>query len=130
MSNFMVVAIVNGFNDLDEYFPGIILREIAKILQVVEQLSPLAQAKSFQVVLCYKEKVALIFEGLVESNARGMVDVFEDLDLVDEQFWLLDVPFGNLFDSSPLTFDSFFSCFVDHSVCSFTQFLSMFSYLL
>jgi len=47
MSNFMVVAIVNGFNDLDEYFPGIILREIAKVLQVVEQLSSLAQAKSF-----------------------------------------------------------------------------------
>lgn len=74
-------------------------------------------------VLSDEEEVAVVFESFVETNARRMVDAFEDFDLIDEQFGLFDILLCYLFDSSPLPFKSFFPGFVYNSICSLAEFL-------
>jgi len=83
MSNFMVVAIVNGFNDLDEYFPGIILREIAKVLQVVEQLSSLAvvhhdvKVLDFRVYVVYPYYVWMVLTTAISTSLLRIMNYYK-----------------------------------------------------
>ena len=52
-----------------------------------------------------------------------MIKNLEDFDLVDQEFWLLDVFFGNFFDSPPWPVDVFLLGLVNDSVSSSTEFL-------
>ena len=70
-------------------------------------------------VLSDKKNVAIVFEGLVQFNAGGMVDSFQHLYLVEEEFRILYIFLGYFFDSPPLTFGSLLPGFINNSVCTF-----------
>jgi division protein CdvB (Snf7/Vps24/ESCRT-III family) len=78
------VAVVDSLYDLDEYLPGVLLCEISLILKAAEQLSALAQTKSYNGLLSHQEEVILVLEGFVETNTGGVIDTFQNFDLVDQ----------------------------------------------
>lgn len=106
---------MNRLDNLHKYPSRVLFGKISVAFQVVEQLPTLAEISD-------EEEVAVVFEGFVETNARRMVDAFEDFDLIDEQFGLFDILLCYLFDSSPLPFNSLFPGFVYNSICSLAEF--------
>ena len=70
-------------------------------------------------VLGDKKNVAVIFEGLVQFDAGGVVDSFQHLYLIEEEIGVLYVLLGYFFDSPPLAFGALLPGFINNSVCAF-----------
>lgn len=73
-------------------------------------------------VLGDEEDVLVVLEGLVELDAGGVVERLQDFDLIEEEFWLLDVLLGDFLDGPPVGAALLLSL-VDHSVCALAEFL-------
>ena len=76
----------------------------------------------FEGLLCDKEDILVILEGLIKLDAGGMVQSLQYLNFVEKNFRLLDVLFVDLLDSSPLR-SSLLLGLVDHTISALTQFL-------
>lgn len=76
----------------------------------------------FEGLLCDKEDILVILEGLIKLDAGGMVQSLQYLNFVEKNFRLLDVLFVDLLDSSPLR-SSLLLRLVDHTISALTQFL-------
>lgn len=76
----------------------------------------------FEGLLCDKEDILVILEGLIKLDAGGMVQSLQYLNFVEKNFRLLDVLFVDLLYSSPLR-SSLLLGLVDHTISALTQFL-------
>ena len=65
----------------------------------------------------------VVFEGLIKFDARRMIYLFEDVDLVQKEFRVFDVLLCDFLNSSPFT-SMFLLGLIDYAVGSLAKFLS------
>jgi hypothetical protein len=84
MGNLMSMAVAEGLYDLDKYFPGIVFWEVAFRIEAIEELPAFTETIITVILLSNKENVMLIFKGFIKFNAWGVIQRFQDFDLVQQ----------------------------------------------